>query len=311
MALYNTYRARKEEHDHPPAGRFITVDGVRLHYLEKGEGPPVVLIHGNVVTAQDWVMSGIVDQLAQHHRVIAIDRPGFGYSDRPQGSIWTAAHQADLFEQALDRLDVDQAVVVGHSWGTLVALELALRFPDAVSGLVLLAGYYTTTLRVDVPLVGPPAIPVVGDVIRYTVSPLLGAALLPLNLKAMFAPLEVPDRFRRDFPHGFPVRPGQIRAESQDAVTMLPAVVGMAERVGDLHIPVTIMAGTKDRIVDHESHAKWFQERIPGSDLQLVPGAGHMFHYAVPDQVVEVIEDVSSRGRGTDGAAPARAGRLE
>jgi pimeloyl-ACP methyl ester carboxylesterase len=148
-------------------------------------------------------------------------------------------------------------------------------------------------------------------VIRYTVSPLLGAALLPLNLKAMFAPLEVPDRFRRDFPHGFPVRPGQIRAESQDAVTMLPAVVGMAERVGDLHIPVTIMAGTKDRIVDHESHAKWFQERIPGSDLRLVPGAGHMFHYAVPDQVVEVIEDVSSRGRGTDGAAPARAGRLE
>jgi pimeloyl-ACP methyl ester carboxylesterase len=152
---------------------------------------------------------------------------------------------------------------------------------------------------------------VVGDVIRYTVSPLLGAALLPLNLKAMFAPFEVPDRFRREFPHGFPVRPSQIRAESQDAVTMVPAVVGMADRVGDLHIPVTIMAGTKDRIVDHESHAKWFQEQIPDSDLRLVPGAGHMFHYAVPDQVVEVIEDVSKRGRGTDGATPIRAGRRE
>jgi pimeloyl-ACP methyl ester carboxylesterase len=134
---------------------------------------------------------------------------------------------------ALDRLDVDQAVVVGHFWGTLVALELALRFPDAVSGLVLLAGYYTTTLRVDVPLVGPSAIPVIGDVIRYTVSPLLGAALLPLNLKAMFAPLEVPDRFKREFPHGFSVRLGQIRAESQDAVTMVPGVVSMADRIRD------------------------------------------------------------------------------
>jgi pimeloyl-ACP methyl ester carboxylesterase len=92
---------------------------------------------------------------------------------------------------------------------------------------------------------------------------------------------------------------------------MLPGVVGMADRVRDLHVPVTIMAGTKDRIIDHESHAKWFQEQMPGSDLRLVPGAGHMFHYAVPDQVVEVIEDVSSRGRGIDGAAPIRAGRLE
>jgi pimeloyl-ACP methyl ester carboxylesterase len=91
------------------------------------------------------------------------------------------------------------------------------------------------------------------------------------------------------------VRPSQIRAESQDAVTMVPAVVGMAERVRDLHIPVTIMAGTKDRIVDHESHAKWFHDQIPGSALRLVPGAGHMFHYAVPDQVAEAIEAVSDR----------------
>jgi pimeloyl-ACP methyl ester carboxylesterase len=294
-AVYNTYRARKVEHDHPPAGQFVTVDGVRLHYLEKGEGPPVVLIHGNVVTAEDYVWSGVFDRVARNHRVITIDRPGFGYSDRPQGSLWTAAHQADLLAQALDRLDIDQAVVVGHSWGTLVALELALRFPAAVSGLVLLAGYYGPSVRADVPLVAPPAIPGIGDVLRYTISPLLGAALLPLNLKAMFAPLEVPERFRQEFPHGFPVRPGQIRAESQDAVTMVPAVVGMAERVRDLHIPVTIMAGTKDRIVDHESHAKWFQEQIPGSDLRLVPGAGHMFHYAVPDQVAEAIEAVSDR----------------
>src|SRR3954470_9972461 len=152
-AVYNTYRTRKAEHHPPPAGQFVTVDGVRLHYLEKGEGPPVVLIHGNVVTAEDYVWSGVFDRVARNHRVITIDRPGFGYSDRPQGSLWTAAHQADLLAQALDRLDIDQAVVVGHSWGTLVALELALRFPAAVSGLVLLAGYYGPSVRTDVPLV--------------------------------------------------------------------------------------------------------------------------------------------------------------
>jgi len=300
-ALYNAYRTRKAEHEHPPSGRFVTVDGVRLHYIERGEGPPVVLVHGNVVTAEDYVMSGVFDRVAQRHRVIAFDRPGFGYSERPHGSMWTAAQQADLLREAFARLGIEKPVVAGHSWGAIVALELALSHPDAVSGLALLAGYYQTAIRFDVPLVAPPAIPILGDVLRYTVSPLVGAALLPLNLKAMFAPLPVPDRFSREFPHTFPVRPGQIRAESQDAVTMMPAVVGMEDRVHDLRIPVVIMAGTKDRIVDHEDHAIWLHEAIPGSDLRLVPGAGHMFHYAVPDQVAEAIESVSNRGRMIDG----------
>ena len=79
-ALYNTYRTRKVERDHPPGGQFVSVDGVRLHYLEAGKGPPVVLVHGNVVTAEDWVMSGVFDRIARNHRVIAFDRPGYGYS---------------------------------------------------------------------------------------------------------------------------------------------------------------------------------------------------------------------------------------
>jgi pimeloyl-ACP methyl ester carboxylesterase len=294
-AVYNVFRTRKVERDHPPTGKFITVDGVRLHYLEKGEGPPVVLIHGNVVTAEDYVLSGVFDKVARNHRVIAIDRPGYGYSDRPQGSMWTAAEQADLLLEALYRLGVERPVIVGHSWGTLVALEIALSEPGSASGLVLLAGYYSPTLRADVPLVAPPAIPVIGDVLRYTISPLMGAALMPLNVKAMFGPLDVPKRFKQEFPYGFPVRPSQIRAESQDAVTMVPAVIGMAARVRDLDIPITIIAGTRDMIVGYEGHAQWFHDQIPGSVLQLVPGAGHMVHYAVPDQVAEAVEKVSER----------------
>ena len=296
-AVYNIYRTRKVEHDHPPTGRFITVDGVRLHYLEKGEGPPVVLIHGNVVTAEDFVLSGVFDRVARNHRVIAFDRPGYGYSERPQGSIWTAIEQADLLQEAFYQLGIERPIVVGHSWGALVAMELALGQQDAVSGLVVLGGYYQPTVRVDVPMVAAPAIPVIGDVLRYTVAPLMGAALMPLNVKAMFAPLDVPERFKREFPYGFPVRPGQIRAESQDAVTMVPAVFGMADRIRELNIPITIIAGTEDGIVDHEDHAEWFHDQLPDSVLRLVPGAGHMVHYAAPDEVTEAIEAVSERKR--------------
>ena len=131
-AVYNTYRARQVERQHPPLGRFIDVDGVRLHYLERGEGPPVVLLHGNVVTAEDWVLSGVLDRIAERHRVIAFDRPGYGYSERPQGSAWTAASQAELLLRAFVQLGIERPVVVGHSWGTNVALAIALADPAAV-----------------------------------------------------------------------------------------------------------------------------------------------------------------------------------
>ena len=295
-ALYNTYRARRVEREHPPTGRFVTVEGVRLHYIERGEGPPVVLLHGNVVTAEDFVLSGVLDRVARRHRVIAFDRPGFGFSDRPQGGMWAPAAQADLLRRAFARLGIERAVVAGHSWGALVALALALDHPDAVSGLVLLSGYYDWSLRVDVPLAALPAIPVVGDVMRYTVSPLLGAALMPLVVRGMFAPRPVPERFAEGFPYGLPVRPSQIRAEAQDSATMVPAAAAMWRRLRELRAPVVIMAGTGDRVVDFESHAVRLHEELPHADLRLVPEVGHMLHYAVPDQVAEAIESVSNGG---------------
>jgi pimeloyl-ACP methyl ester carboxylesterase len=81
MALYNFYRVKQSERRHPPRGRFVTVEGVRLHYLEAGTGPPVILLHGNVVTAEDFEVSGILALLAQHYRVVAFDRFASGNSN--------------------------------------------------------------------------------------------------------------------------------------------------------------------------------------------------------------------------------------
>ena len=291
MALWNTYRAQKIERDHPPRGRFVTVDGVRLHYLERGGGPPVVFLHGNVVTAEDFDLSGLLDLAAERQcRVVAFDRPGFGYSDRPRGAMWPPARQADLLRKSFARLGIERPIIVGHSWGTLVALALALDHPDAVSGLVLLSGYYHPTLRADVPLLSLPAIPVIGDLIRYTVGPLFGAALLPLAAKGMFSPRPVPERFAKGFPYGLLLRPSQIRAEAQDTATMVSAVRAMQRRYRDLRMPVVILAGTEDRVVNHRKHAVRLHQDIAHSALRLVQGVGHMVHHAVPQQVVDVVE---------------------
>ena len=115
-ALLFARRARQAERDNPPAGRFLDIDGVHLHYLDRGNGQPVVLLHGNGVMTQDFEISGIIDRLAQRYRVIAFDRPGFGHTNRPRSQSWTPAAQAKLMHRALSELGVQQAIVVGHSW---------------------------------------------------------------------------------------------------------------------------------------------------------------------------------------------------
>src|SRR5215211_6682735 len=195
VALANHVAARRTERRHPPEGAFLMVDGVRLHYSDRGEGSPVVLIHGNAVTGDDWNTSGVAELLLRNHRVIIFDRPGFGHSERPRGRLWTAAQQAELLHKALRQLGVERPVVVGHSWGTIVALSLATRHPADTAGLVLLSGYYFWTLRPDVLLVTAGAIPVLGDILRYTVSPWLGRLLMPLLKRSMFSPAPVTARF--------------------------------------------------------------------------------------------------------------------
>ena len=290
MTAYNVYRARKAEREHPPTGRFVTVNGVRLHYFEKGEGSPVILLHGNVVTAEDFRTSGVLDLLARRHRVIAFDRPGFGYSDRPHGSAWSARAQAELLSDALEHLGIHRPVVLGYSWGAAVALAMALNHPEYVRGLVLLSGNYYPTLRADVLLSSPPAIPIVGDLLRYSISPPLGKLLQPRLLKGMFAPLPVPASIALGSTPDMSVRPGQIRAESQDGVAMIPGAITMRHRYQELTVPVVIMAGAEDRVINAKQPAR-LHAQIPHSILRLVPGVGHMIHYAVPEEVAEAIEE--------------------
>jgi pimeloyl-ACP methyl ester carboxylesterase len=291
LAAVNAAAARLAERTHPATGRFIEVDGVRLHYSDRGKGTPVVLIHGNVVTGDDWDTSGVADLLLHEHRVIIFDRPGFGYSERPRGRLWTAAQQAELLHTALRQLGIERPVVVGHSWGTMVALELAARHPAETAGLVLVSGYYFWTLRPDVLLVAAGAIPVLGDILRYTVSPLLGWLQMPLMQWAMFSPAWVPSRFRAEFSPAMALRPSQIRATSVDGVLMIPGALALRSDYKNLALPVIIIAGEGDKVV-FKRRSEQLAANIRGSVLRVIKDAGHMVHHLAPRQVAQAVEDV-------------------
>lgn len=294
-ALWVQYRARKAERDNPPIGCVVEVDGIPLHYVEKGEGPAVVLLHGNAVLLQDFVGSGLIDRLAERHRVIAFDRPGFGYSGRPRDRLWTAQAQAAHIQQALTLLGVKQPVVLGHSWGTLVALGMAVGGAADVRGLVLVSGYYYPTVRADVALAAPAALPMVGDVLRYTVSPLAARLLLKRSVKVMFAPAPMPADFFDVIPREMLLRPVQIRAEAEDAAFMVPAAAQLSAHYSDMKMPVSIFAGAKDKVVDPESNSARLHHAVSHSTLVVAPEAGHMVHYALAGEIVEAIDLMTAR----------------
>jgi pimeloyl-ACP methyl ester carboxylesterase len=249
------------------------------------------MLHGNGTLLQDFTLSGIVAAAAQTFRVICFDRPGFGHSSRPRTVIWSPDRQGQLLCDALSRIGVTEAVVLGHSWGTLVALAMAARNDRVVRGLVLISGYYFPTWRVDVMLASAAAIPIIGDILRYTVSPVSSWLALPVFAKKAFAPMSVPDIVKREYPRLLLIRPGQLRAVAEDSAFMVPAAAALSLTYKRIQCPTAIVAGQEDKIVKNEQ-AERLKRALPHAAITSVPGSGHMLHYFVPKEIAQTAEMV-------------------
>ena len=286
--LYVNVKQRSAERDNPPQGKFVEVDGLRLHYTDRGEGPALVLLHGNGLLATDFELSGLQGSAARSYRVITFDRPGFGHSDRPDNHAWTPEKQALLFYKAVHQMGIERPIVLGHSWGTLVALAMALEFPKYVRAITLVSGYYFPSMRPDVHLLSAPAIPGIGHLLRYTVAPLLGRMMWPGLIKRVFSPEPVPQRFRA-LPKWMTLRPSQLGASAAETAMMVPAAKRLSARYHELTMPIAVIAGTGDKICDVEHNAVRFHEAVPHAELIIEAGVGHMAHYADPARIMEAV----------------------
>jgi pimeloyl-ACP methyl ester carboxylesterase len=291
-AAVNRYLANKAERDNPPVGRFLDVNGVRLHYVERGTGDAVVLLHGNGSMIQDFESSGLIDLAAKDFRVVVFDRPGFGHSERPRGTVWTPDAQAELIKAALTQLGVSRAIILGHSWGASVAVAMGLKYPDLVRGLVLASGYYYPTIRPDVVAMGAPALPIVGDFLSQTISPLLSRAIWPLMLKKIFGPKSVPTKFQA-FPKEMAMRPSQIRASASEAALMIPDAFALRGKYADLQVPTVIIAGEDDKLIDIDSQSDRLHDDVSQSTIRRIAGNGHMIQQTATDELMSAIREVA------------------
>jgi pimeloyl-ACP methyl ester carboxylesterase len=168
---------------------------------------------------------------------------------------------------------------------------MAARNNRLVRGLVLISGYYFPTWRVDVMIASAGAIPIVGDILRYTVSPISSWLALPLFAKKVFAPTSVPDIVKRQYPRLLLIRPGQIRAVAEDSAFMVPAAAALSLAYRRIRCPTAIVAGQEDQIVKSDQ-AEHLKRVLPHATVTSVPGSGHMLHYFVPKEIAQTADAV-------------------
>jgi pimeloyl-ACP methyl ester carboxylesterase len=282
---------------HPASGRLVEVSGGRLHVLELGAATaqdrlPVVLVHGASGNLEDMRLA-LGSRLAANRRVILVDRPGHGWSDRPDGAADASpAQQAALIAQALDRIGLERFILLGHSLGGAVATAFALAYPDRLAGLVLVApvthpwpgglAWYNAVLST----------PVVGPLFARTVALPLGAWLIEDGAVSVFAPQPVPQDYVRRAAVRLLLRPSEFIANAQDVAALKSFVAAQVPCYREIATPTVILTGSADDTVSPRIHAHAIAALLPDARLVVLDGAGHMPHHTHTDAVVAAIDSL-------------------
>ena len=296
-AIVTFIGARLIEWAHPPRGRFVEIGGLRQHVLELGaaaggaNSPAVVLLHGAGCNLEDMHLA-LGERLAARHRVILLDRPGLGWSERGGDEASSPAYQARVVRDLLDRLDVDRAILVGHSWGGALALTFALDYPQRTAGIVLIAPPTHPWLRRATWLHAGIATPVLGRILAYTLALPFGALLIGPGFRAGFFPQTPPRGYLRRAATRLLLRPATLLANAADVARLRVFLRRQVERYGALATPTIIITGDRDTIVSPQHHSLKLAAAAPGARIEVLPGLGHMLHHAAAARVVEAVEEL-------------------
>jgi pimeloyl-ACP methyl ester carboxylesterase len=290
------------ERRHPPRGRFVEVTGGRMHVVDIGprgrgrpDNLPIVLLHGATANLEDMRVA-LGDRLSSERRVIMIDRPGHGWSDRPGGQADARPErQAALILETLDGLAVRRALMLGFSWSGALATALALAAPTRVAGLALLApvthpwrGGISWHYRLG-------ATPILGPLFGHTLVLPLGLMMLAGSARNAFAPQPRPDNYVAHAAIALVLRPAQFLANAHDVAALKAALAAQAPRYAAIENPTVIMTGDRDGKVPPRNHSQVLAAALPHARLVVLPGVGHMLHHVARESIVGEIERLAAQ----------------
>lgn len=283
--------------DHPPTGPILDVDGVKVHAHVEGNGPDVVLLHGAGGNTRDYTFS-LVGKLARTFRVIALDRPGHGYTGRlPDRQLLgeTPQEQAALLVKAAEQLDARAPLVVGHSFGGAVTMAWAVNHPNRLRGAVLLAG-------VSLPWQGPldqwyqTTNTWFGrNILIPTLSTLASEKRIDETVSGIFDPDPVPPGYLDHVGTGLSSSVTTLQATTQQVNVLKPQIIALSEKYDGLKLPIELVHGTADTTVPIDVHSRPLSQRLATARLTELDGVGHMPHHVEEAVAISAIRRAAKR----------------
>lgn len=287
--------AAKAERLVPASGQFVEIGGSRIHYVETGEGRPIVFVHGLGAQLHQFRHT-LFNRFGPGYRLIALDRPGSGYSVRARGATGRLPEQAEILRRFIEKLGLQRPLVVGHSLGGAVTLTLAVEHPEAISGIALLAPltHLEAGVREKAGLLYIHSRPW-RWIMAYTVAIPTSLRYARQTLEFIFSPQAVPADYMINGGGWLGLRPTHFHATSTDFVAVEEDLARIEQRYGEIAMPSGILFGTADRVIDMRIHGEPMKDRIGGLDFEMVDGFGHMPQFAEPDRVIAFIKRIAER----------------
>ena len=293
------WRAARNEAEtarlYPPVGKIVKANGHDVHVKIMGNGPPIVLLHGASGNLRDMTWR-LAPALAENFTVIAMDRPGFGYTPAVGHDGATLAQQAQLLRAALNALGYRKAYVMGQSYGGSVALRWALDYPDSVAGLLLVSAPSNvwptglgTLYRIN-------SNPITGPLLRLWVAAFPPQGLVRASLNSVYEPQPVPAGYAHHLGIGLVLMRSTQRENALQVAALKEQVRAMVPRYGEIDLPVEAVHGTADTVVPSHIHTEKLAQQIRGINVTFLQGVGHMPHNTNTDKVVAAALRLLKRG---------------
>ena len=262
----------------PAVGTILNLNGLQMHGYVEGDGSQdIVFIHGAFINLRDWVFA--TRSLSKlDSRLIYIDRPGFGYSERDESN-WDAERQADLARLYVRNIHGKNLILVGHSWGASVALAWAAKFPEEVKGVVSIAGLNMPFSGVSKLANDTGLLRLAYELYFTSVAKRANSGSIEKFAGRMFQPQDIPSGYLDYVGSDLSRRRSSIKANRGDLLITSQALDQNYTSYGRVETPVEIIHGNEDFLLPFKSQAVAFNKAIPNSRLHILPNVGHMAHH--------------------------------
>lgn len=291
---FTRWQVRAIERAHPNVGERTDIGGYSLNSVDVSapagaDLPPIVFIHGASGNLNDQ-MHAFRPVLEGRARLLFVDRPGYGYSDRGGPENDTPAGQADGIAALMERKGISRAIIVGHSLGAAIAASFALRHPEKTIGILFLAPathpwpggvdwYYNLA-----------AAPLVGPLFRHTLLLPAGLRRIESGTDAVFAPDPKPDDYVARTAPRLILRPASFHANARDVSRLNAYLKRIQPQYGKIAAPAVIITGNRDAVVAEEIHSLGLERDLKNSEIVWLEGVGHKPDYVATDVAVAAIE---------------------